>query len=121
LRSRKVEIGAKIAAEPIEEMLQRELPASAVCLFSLPNDRAEEAVHVVIEATAPIDRVRLSSLLRRALPDASRFVLHRVPNFPRSHLGKVERLALVRRLGGVGVQAGDAYASQPPSSGIRKG
>lgn len=118
-------LGAKIAAEPIEEMLQRELPGGAVCLFSLPNDCAEEEVHVAIEQGPPIDQARLSWLLRRALPDAPRFVLHRVPSFPRNHLGKVQRLALMHRLVGVAVgapaPAGESHALQPPSSGICKG
>jgi hypothetical protein len=91
-------LGAKTAAEPIEEMLQRELPAATICLFSLPNDRAEEEVHVAVEAAGPINQAGLASLLRGALPDAPRFVLHRAPSFPRNHMGKVERLALMRRL-----------------------
>jgi acyl-coenzyme A synthetase/AMP-(fatty) acid ligase len=92
-------LGQKIASRPVEEVLERELDVSAVCVFSAQNERAEEEIRVAIETDRPIEETRITPLLRRQLPGAPAFRVRFFPAFPRNEMGKVRRLELCGLIG----------------------
>ena len=92
-------LGQKIASRPIEEVLERELAVSAVCVFSAQNEFSEEEIRVAIEIDRPIEEARIAPLLRRLLPGARAFRVSFLLAFPRNEMGKVRRLELRRLIG----------------------
>lgn len=90
-------MGDKIAAAPIEFALQEALGAQAVCVFSVPGPEGE-AVHVAVQPGGPVSPAALKAALLAALPGIARVRVHTVKDFPRNHLGKIERGTLKARL-----------------------
>jgi len=102
--------GNKSAAAPIEELLQRKLEVTGVCVLSLQNSEAEEEIHVVIETPRSVDKVRLAASLRGDLKDVPMSCVHFVEALPRNDMGKVLRNS-VRAL--VSSSAGENRPAEP--------
>jgi acyl-coenzyme A synthetase/AMP-(fatty) acid ligase len=93
-------VGEKVAAGPIEEVLQSKLGIGGVCVFSIPHADGEEVVHVVIESLLRIDHAQIAAVLKGMLPRyASRVQAHYVEALPRNDMGKIQRNVLKQRLG----------------------
>ena len=78
-------------------MLRERLGVSGVCLFSRLDESAEEEVHVLIEAPAPLDAARLTEALRQTLVGFPRAQVRYVAALPRNANGKVLRAEVQRR------------------------
>jgi acyl-CoA synthetase (AMP-forming)/AMP-acid ligase II len=83
--------GRKMSPEPIEDRLREALGVSGVCLMSMPDERGEEQIHVVIEAAAPLVAERLSAALRQELRGFPEARIYYAVSLPRTVTGKVQR------------------------------
>jgi acyl-coenzyme A synthetase/AMP-(fatty) acid ligase len=90
-------MGDKLATLPIETLLQDRLGAEAVCVFSAPGEHGEE-VHVVIRPRRAVSAEELRGALAAALPPNAPTHVHALADFPRNHMGKIERAELKRRV-----------------------
>jgi acyl-coenzyme A synthetase/AMP-(fatty) acid ligase len=90
--------GDKFATTPIETALQEALGARAVCVFSVPAQGGDEAIHVAIERDGPITPAALRAALLAALPLVREAHVHAVAALPRNHMGKVDRARLRAQL-----------------------
>jgi acyl-coenzyme A synthetase/AMP-(fatty) acid ligase len=91
-------MGDKLATTPIETALQEALGAKAVCVFSAPGEGGEEAVHVAVQPGGPVGPEALKAALLAALPRVRAAHVHAVTDFPRNHMGKIDRVALKAQL-----------------------
>jgi acyl-coenzyme A synthetase/AMP-(fatty) acid ligase len=69
-----------------------------VCVLSEQGADGGEELHVALETTEPIDEARLREAARTHLSGFPAAHFHFVPQLPRNHMGKVQRLLLKRRL-----------------------
>jgi len=86
--------GNKISPAPIENRLAELFDVSGVCLFSIQNNAGEEEIHVVVEATTPIDSKCLVAALKRE--QLYGFVhIYFIAALPRNQMGKVLRQVIL--------------------------
>ena len=88
--------GQKISPSIIEDKLKEMLGISGLCLFSSHNDMGEESFHIAVEA---IDKVKEGDVTRILNQELSGFLnaqIHFVAVLPRNHMGKVQRLAIMK-------------------------
>ncbi len=85
--------GNKIAVEPAERRLSQLLGVAEVCLFSRLNDEGDDELTVVLRAEREIPSAKLK-LAEREFPNFKRVRFHRLPDFPRTELGKIQRFRL---------------------------
>lgn len=85
--------GDKLSPAPIEAALAEALGVPGVCLFSMQNEDAEEEVHLVVEAPAPLATEQLVAALRQALPACPKARVFFVRALPRNAMGKLMRQA----------------------------
>lgn len=89
--------GHKISPEPFEHNLREGLGVRDVCLFSMPDERGEEQIHVIVETPAPIATARLVQVLSPVLQGFPQAQVHFTPALPRNEMGKVLRQAARER------------------------
>jgi acyl-CoA synthetase (AMP-forming)/AMP-acid ligase II len=109
-------LGDKLAALPIESRLRDRLGARAVCVFSAAGEQGEE-VHVMIQPGRPVGADDLKDALEASLPPHAGTRVHIVSDFPRNHMGKIERAELKRRV--LAAPATDLAPGSVPSNGVR--
>jgi acyl-coenzyme A synthetase/AMP-(fatty) acid ligase len=85
--------GDKLSPAPIEAALAEILGVTGVCLFSMQNDDAEEEIHLIIEAPAPLPIAPLTQALRQHLSAYPRAKVSYTPALPRNPMGKLLRQA----------------------------
>ena len=91
-------LGDKVGVLPIEMDLQERLGAEAVCIFSVQGDQGED-LHIAIQFGRAIGREELTEAVRAIAPTrVAEAIVHIVKEFPRNHMGKIERAELMRRL-----------------------
>jgi acyl-coenzyme A synthetase/AMP-(fatty) acid ligase len=90
--------GSKYATLPLEFALQERLAARAVHVFSHTGQDGEE-VHVAIQPGPMITAGALKAALSDILPTMPLARVHRVDDFPRNNMGKIERAVLKAQLG----------------------
>lgn len=90
--------GSKYATLPLEFALQERLAARAVHVFSHTGQDGEE-VHVAIQPGPMITAGALKAALGDILPTMPHARVHRIDDFPRNNMGKIERAVLKARLG----------------------
>jgi acyl-coenzyme A synthetase/AMP-(fatty) acid ligase len=90
-------MGDKLAATPIETALRDALGARDVCVFSAAGEDGE-AVHVAVQPGRAVTPDALRAALAAALPGVAEVLVHTVRDFPRNHMGKIERVALKAQL-----------------------
>lgn len=90
--------GQKISPAAYEDALCERLGVAGVCLFSRQNDKADEQLHVAIEAPGPLAIGRLTEALRAVLAGFPTAQVHYVKALPRNPMGKVMRAELQSRL-----------------------
>ena len=100
--------GNKIVVEPWERKLQEALGCEAVCIMAGHFGDAEDALHVFIEATAPIPLERLTGAIQATLYGYPRVQAHKVAALPRTATGKIRRLELAQQLN-------DGVFADPPA------
>jgi acyl-CoA synthetase (AMP-forming)/AMP-acid ligase II len=83
--------GRKMSPEPIEDRLREALGVGGVCLMSMPDERGDEQIHVVIEAAAPLAAERLLAALSRELRGFPEARIYYAASLPRTVTGKVQR------------------------------
>jgi fatty-acyl-CoA synthase len=86
--------GHKISPAPIEDRLREALGVDGVCLLSMQDDHGEEELHLVIEATTPVDTATLANVLRAELRGFPGVHVQYRSALPRNAMGKVLRQAL---------------------------
>ena len=86
--------GHKISPGPIEDRLREAMGVDGVCLLSMQDDRGEEELYLVVEATTPVDTATLAGVLRAELHGFPGVHVQYTGALPRNAMGKVLRQAL---------------------------
>ena len=86
--------GHKISPAPIEDRLREALGVDGACLLSMQDDHGEEELHLVIEASTPVDSAILAGVLRAELHGFPGVHVRYAAALPRNAMGKVQRQAL---------------------------
>jgi acyl-coenzyme A synthetase/AMP-(fatty) acid ligase len=94
--------GQKISPEPIEDALRAALGVTGACLVSAQDAAGEEALHLVLETSAPLDPAALTDVLQRELRGFPGVHVHYVPALPRNPMGKMLRQAVTALAVGAG-------------------
>jgi len=105
--------GDKISPAPIEDRLCDLLGVSAVCLFSMQDERGQEEIHVVVETPTLIDTGRLVDALSHELRGFAQANVHHAVALPRNQMGKLLRQAVRAQV--MGSQRRAADVEQPGS------
>jgi acyl-coenzyme A synthetase/AMP-(fatty) acid ligase len=93
--------GAKLAAEPIEQVLKEKLGADALCMLSVPGDGEMEDLHLVIQSQRKIPATEIMAEIKARMPDFPTVRIQFVSEMPRNEMGKLDRLALKRQLSAI--------------------
>jgi acyl-coenzyme A synthetase/AMP-(fatty) acid ligase len=104
--------GDKVATGPIEERLERELGVTGVCILATPDADGNDEIHVVVESATAVGTAD-AARVARTFAGFSKVEFHIVDKLPRNHMGKLDRVALRRRLGarsGADASGQDAFA-----------
>ncbi len=86
--------GHKISPGLIEDRLREALGVDGVCLLSMQDDRGAEELHLVVEATTPVDTATLAGVLRAELHGFPGVHVQYTAALPRNAMGKLLRQAL---------------------------
>lgn len=100
-------LGRKVGAEVMELAIQERLAAEGVCILSQEGDGMDPRFHIAIEARRTIAQAELASAISPWLPGIPQFQVYFVNPLPRTNTGKIDRMAVKRRL--MGEQGNDPH------------
>lgn len=89
--------GDKLSPEPLETGLRQAFGLSGACLFTHPDARGDEQLHLVVEGSAPLDREALRTHLAAQFPLPPPIHVHQLETLPRNAMGKLMRQAVQAR------------------------
>lgn len=90
--------GDKHSTLPFEQALERKFAVTGAAIVASPNARGEDEIHVALESTDQTLASQASDL-SSMFPTFRRVYVRVVPQLPRNHMGKINRMALRDLLG----------------------